>query len=93
MAGHNLLSSMITLTTRNTDYPDFKYDPHRAFKCKISPDGSKVALSNGLGFSQTYLLGITPGSSVDIMDLKDTMDLAWFPDSKTNCLLAKLPAM
>ncbi|PBK89090.1 hypothetical protein ARMGADRAFT_351832 [Armillaria gallica] len=65
----------------------YMYDPARYddFYCQLSPDGSKVAISGvsyGWEFSQTYLLGITPGSSVDITDLKDTRNLAWFPDSK-----------
>ncbi|PBK89107.1 hypothetical protein ARMGADRAFT_1115380 [Armillaria gallica] len=82
---------MITLTTRNTDCPDFKYDPHnRNFNCKVSPNGSKVILSHGWWFSQTYLLEITPGSSVDIRDLKDTSRLAWFPDSKRIAYLRSL---
>ncbi|SJL09152.1 uncharacterized protein ARMOST_12528 [Armillaria ostoyae] len=51
-------------------------------RCQMSPDGSKVAVSENFGFSQTYILGITSGSSADITDLKDTNDLAWFPDSK-----------
>ncbi|PBK81255.1 hypothetical protein ARMGADRAFT_948524, partial [Armillaria gallica] len=38
--------SMITLTTRNTDCPDFKYDdPSRDFRCQMSPDGSKITVS------------------------------------------------
>ncbi|KAK0235092.1 hypothetical protein EDD85DRAFT_967501 [Armillaria nabsnona] len=68
----------------SADCPDFKYDPvsDRDFKCQISPDGSMITLSHNQRFSQTYLLGIMPGSSVDIMDLKDMENLAWFPDSK-----------
>ncbi|KAK0235069.1 hypothetical protein EDD85DRAFT_791966 [Armillaria nabsnona] len=69
----------------NTDCPDFKYDPDDDFSkiyCQLSPDGSKVTLSHEWGFPQTYLLGITPGLSVDIMELKDMRNLVWFPDSK-----------
>ncbi len=84
MAGYSLLSSMITvLTTGNIDCPDFQYG--QDFGCQMSPDGSKVAVSlfNWRYFHfQTYILGITSGSSEDIMDLMDARDLAWFPDSK-----------
>ncbi len=74
-----MLSSMITLTTRNTGYPDFKYDPDIYFDCQISPDGSKVAVSQWM---QAYILGITSGSSVDITDLMVVRCVTWFPDSK-----------
>ncbi len=83
MAGHSLLSSMITLTTGNIDCPDFQYG--QDFGCRMSPDGSKVAVSlfNRRYFNlQTYILGITSGSSEDIMDLMDARKFAWFPDSK-----------
>ncbi len=83
MAGHSLLSSMTTLTTRNIDCPDFKYDdPSSGFRCQMSPDGSKVAVHQNWWLSQTYILGITSASSADITDLKDTSHLTWFPDSK-----------
>ncbi|SJL09142.1 uncharacterized protein ARMOST_12518 [Armillaria ostoyae] len=64
-------------------------------RCQMSPDGSKVAVSlrdsdqnknssssENWRLSQTYILGITSGSSADITDLKDTRLLVWFPDSK-----------
>ncbi len=81
MVGNSLLSYMITLTTRNIDCPDFKYD--QGFRCKMSPDGLKVAVSQIWGLSHwTYILGITSGSSVHITDLTGASDVTWFPDSK-----------
>ncbi|KAK0235077.1 hypothetical protein EDD85DRAFT_954607 [Armillaria nabsnona] len=62
--------------------PDFVYDPDEDFECHISPDSSKVAVSQSRRPFKTYILGITSGSSADIMDLMDARDVAWFPDSK-----------
>ncbi|PBK89502.1 hypothetical protein ARMGADRAFT_1083486 [Armillaria gallica] len=45
-------------------------------------DESVAVSAQSWGFSQTYILGITFGSSMDITDLKDMENLAWFPDSK-----------
>ncbi|KAK0235056.1 hypothetical protein EDD85DRAFT_938360 [Armillaria nabsnona] len=65
----------------STDCPDFQYD-QGFFRYQMSPDGSKVAVSQSWEHHQTYILGITSGSSKDIMDLMDARALAWFPDNK-----------
>ncbi len=55
-------------------------------RCQMSPDGSKVAITDEAR-SQICILGITPGSGKDdIMDpieiIENVYHLAWFPDSK-----------
>ncbi len=53
------------------------------FHCLISPDGSKVAVTMVPERpARAYILGITSGSSADIMDLQDVRDVTWFPDSE-----------
>ncbi|PBK59540.1 hypothetical protein ARMSODRAFT_775903 [Armillaria solidipes] len=65
------------------DGPDFKYDrSSKDFCCRMSPDGSKVAVSENCWLSQTHILGITSASSADITDLMGARCVTWFPDSK-----------
>ncbi|KAK0235107.1 hypothetical protein EDD85DRAFT_954627 [Armillaria nabsnona] len=52
--------------------------------CQMSPDGSKVAITNGF---QTCILGITSGSAMDnitdpIAVVENAWGFTWFPDSK-----------
>ncbi len=54
-------------------------------RCQMSPDGSKVAITDEAR-SQTYILGITSGSGMDsitdpIEVIENVHDLVWFPDS------------
>ncbi|SJL09130.1 uncharacterized protein ARMOST_12506 [Armillaria ostoyae] len=76
---------------RNTDHSDFGYDgPSTGFRCLISPDGSKVAVTMvSERPARAYILDIMSGSSVDITDLQrqrqhlqDARGVTWFPDSK-----------
>ncbi len=55
-------------------------------RCQMSPDGSKVAITNEAR-SQTCILEITSGSGKDnitepIEVVENVYDFAWFPDSK-----------
>ncbi|KAK0440357.1 hypothetical protein EV421DRAFT_796917 [Armillaria borealis] len=84
IAGKMSLRAWETSTGTLYGCPSFKYDDlFKSFHCQMSPDGSKVAISQSQwGLSQTYVLGITSGSSADTMILTDARGLAWFPDSK-----------
>ncbi len=55
-------------------------------RCQMSPDGSKVAITDERR-DQTCILGITPGSGMDnitdpIEVIENVYYLAWFPGSK-----------
>ncbi|SJL09166.1 uncharacterized protein ARMOST_12542 [Armillaria ostoyae] len=94
----NSLSSLTTiLTIRDTGFPGFKLDAgildimhHNAkldhIRCQMSPDGSKVAITDERR-DQTCILGIMPGSGMDnitdpIEVIENVYYLAWFPDSR-----------
>ncbi len=86
------------MTIWDTGFPGFKADDKWIYavkcdngkvnhiRCQMSPDGSKVAITDEAR-SQTCILGITSGSGKDnIMEpievVENVYDLAWFPDSK-----------
>ncbi len=89
---------MAILTIWDTGFPGFKEDAEwisavkhdnskvNDIRCQMSPDGSKVAITDEAR-SQTCILGIMSGSGKDnIMEpievVENVYDLAWFPDSK-----------
>ncbi len=86
------------LTIWDTGFPGFKADAKWIYavecdngkvnhiRCQMSPDGSKVAITDEAR-SQTCILGVTSGSGKDnitepIEVVENVYDLAWFPDSK-----------
>ncbi len=86
------------LTIWDTGFPGFKADAQWIYavmhdngkvnriRCQMSPDGSKVAITDEARL-QTCILGVTSGSGKNnitepIEVVENVYDLVWFPDSK-----------